>query len=593
MKQSTFFILVLSPVLLVQIALGLPTQTNTFLETSGTTLPQSDDTTDDGTTPISFARQEEVGPTGPPGPPEIDEESDEDEEEEVTERVTTFRPVLTRKKVATSDFGHVKPDPEFGTNERERPIGTKIEDFENQLQEEEVQVSSGTATGTLQSSGVETQSEVDSQSVVDTQSVKDTQTVVDTQSVKDTQSEVDTQSVKDPQSVVDPQSLVDPQSVVDPQSPLNSDNLSEQQILEEAIAATTLMIPQVTSQTVTTTTTTSTSQHEWVAEIGNGSAPEVKPVLEEEKVGVQATSERSGVSDNDELQRGGVTEIFQEVSSSTTNLIENVTSSDFERDWALSTGDEILSDPQAKAGCECGRVPFKVSDAGVNQWPWTGAVVTNGIFAGGRPHCGATLINSKYVLTAAHCVDGLLPYRTQVWLTVHDNLQNSVSSSGTLKLEVEKILMHPNYNRRSNENDIALVALVEPVSIGQSYFVPACVPAGKNEYSEFVGRMAAWGSSELGPYNTRINNNKICKMDMPILSNDVCDRDTTHKGRITKTMICAGFLTPKNNADCVSDAGGGLIISNGGRHTLVGITSYGYTPNRAYSPTVHTRVSGL
>ena len=146
----------------------------------------------------------------------------------------------------------------------------------------------------------------------------------------------------------------------------------------------------------------------------------------------------------------------------------------------------------------------------------------------------------------------LLPFRTEVWLTVHDNLQSTGASSGTQRLLVDRILMHPNYNRRSGENDIALVAFSDSISIGNNnYFVPACVPAGRNDYSGIMGKMAAWGSSDLGPSNTRIKNNRICKADMPILSNDVCDRDTSHTGKITKNMMCAGYITPSNSLSCV------------------------------------------
>jgi hypothetical protein len=42
-------------------------------------------------------------------------------------------------------------------------------------------------------------------------------------------------------------------------------------------------------------------------------------------------------------------------------------------------------------------VPFKVvdTDAGINPSPWLAAVVRGGLFAGGRPHCGGTLINVR------------------------------------------------------------------------------------------------------------------------------------------------------------------------------------------------------
>lgn len=37
----------------------------------------------------------------------------------------------------------------------------------------------------------------------------------------------------------------------------------------------------------------------------------------------------------------------------------------------------------------------------VNQYPWMALLMYRGKF-----YCGATLLNSKYVLTASHCVHG-------------------------------------------------------------------------------------------------------------------------------------------------------------------------------------------
>jgi secreted trypsin-like serine protease len=62
---------------------------------------------------------------------------------------------------------------------------------------------------------------------------------------------------------------------------------------------------------------------------------------------------------------------------------------------------------------------------------------------------------------------------------------------------------------------------------------------------------------------------KVCKADMPILDNNVCNRDTKHTGKVTENMVCAGYLTPEKVEKCTGDAGGPLIVPNSGRSTLV------------------------
>jgi len=145
--------------------------------------------------------------------------------------------------------------------------------------------------------------------------------------------------------------------------------------------------------------------------------------------------------------------------------------------------------------------------------------------------------------------------------------------------------MHPNYDRRSKDNDLALLKLTSAVDIsGTSYFVPACLPGSSNyNFAGSIGKTTGWSDGRVF---------KMCKGEMPVLENKICNRDSRHAGKITANMVCAGFLTPTREERCVGDAGGPLVSPNGGRSTLIGVVSWGYeAKNTDYSPTVYTRVS--
>ena len=86
------------------------------------------------------------------------------------------------------------------------------------------------------------------------------------------------------------------------------------------------------------------------------------------------------------------------------------------------------------------------------DWGWQVLMMYNGRFI-----CGGSLINSQWVVTAAHCVSSNLnaaPYTFDLGL--HDrNAKESWVTSRT----VSKVIMHPSYSASTFQNDIAVMKL--------------------------------------------------------------------------------------------------------------------------------------
>lgn len=83
----------------------------------------------------------------------------------------------------------------------------------------------------------------------------------------------------------------------------------------------------------------------------------------------------------------------------------------------------------------------------VNQYPWM-ALLTYG----NRFYCGGSLINDRYVLTAAHCVSGFNKNRMGVTLLEHDRASNKESE--VIKRNILRIVRHAGYSPNNYNNDI-------------------------------------------------------------------------------------------------------------------------------------------
>ena len=120
--------------------------------------------------------------------------------------------------------------------------------------------------------------------------------------------------------------------------------------------------------------------------------------------------------------------------------------------------------------------------AQVNKYPWVVAVtMVWGDGSHSPPHCGGTLVSSRYVVTSANCAQ-LLPGVAALAVRLGEH---SVCTAGETKLpekvvRVNRTIAHESYDRFSNEHDIALLELEEYVDLG--VYTPACLARATDTY---------------------------------------------------------------------------------------------------------------
>lgn len=90
--------------------------------------------------------------------------------------------------------------------------------------------------------------------------------------------------------------------------------------------------------------------------------------------------------------------------------------------------------------------------------------------------CGGTLINDRYVLTAAHCL--LKVNASEIVVRLLQLNRDDVSHG--IESRVAYARIHPYYNRMTLQNDIALLRLREPIDLGEQ-LTPICLPLSLNQ----------------------------------------------------------------------------------------------------------------
>ncbi|XP_076153542.1 serine protease 27-like [Alosa pseudoharengus] len=219
-------------------------------------------------------------------------------------------------------------------------------------------------------------------------------------------------------------------------------------------------------------------------------------------------------------------------------------------------------------------------DAAPGQWPWMVYLETTN-----RMHtrsCGGSLINTQWVLTAAHCVDS-------------NNYRLKPVVVGRLKLSetdgkiysVRRFVIHPDYRRNVGgpPNDIALVQLDELVYFS-TLVMPVALPT---PWDVFNARSECWvtGWGKVAE-DTRLQGNKtLQQLKLPLVNDNTCRK--VYPGTTDK-QLCAGYMRGGKDS-CQGDSGGPLVCNSvSGKFVQVGVVSFGHGCARRGYPGVYTRV---
>uniref|UniRef100_A0A8B9K1I4 Transmembrane serine protease 7 n=1 Tax=Astyanax mexicanus TaxID=7994 RepID=A0A8B9K1I4_ASTMX len=232
---------------------------------------------------------------------------------------------------------------------------------------------------------------------------------------------------------------------------------------------------------------------------------------------------------------------------------------------------------------DCGKFHERVV-GGVNsvegEWPWQVS-----LYFAGHLYCGASVISSEWLVSAAHCFSRESLSDARQWMAYLGML---AQGSAKHVAEIRRIVVHEYYNARTFDYDIALLQLRKawPSNLA-SFIQPVCLPSASLTLSD--GHrcwVTGWGyRSE----QDKVLPTVLQKAEVNIMSQSECKRTY---GPVSPRMLCAGVPSGEQDA-CRGDSGGPLAcqVSVGGRWFLTGIVSWGSGCGRPNFPGVYTRVA--
>ena len=200
--------------------------------------------------------------------------------------------------------------------------------------------------------------------------------------------------------------------------------------------------------------------------------------------------------------------------------------------------------------------------------------------SGGGHFCGGTILDSRTILSAAHCFGSINNrYIMAGAVNRNDNSGQIIKISQKISNTVDV------YKPSTLNNDYIILKLESDLQFNENV-QPACLPEATYEpgTSGKTCYVSGWGTLQSGANSLPAD---LQWVGVPTMTNDQCKN---YYNSITDSMICAGFEQGGKDS-CQGDSGGPFICNENGQAILTGVVSWGAGCASPQAPGVYSRVT--
>ncbi len=210
-----------------------------------------------------------------------------------------------------------------------------------------------------------------------------------------------------------------------------------------------------------------------------------------------------------------------------------------------------------------------------NSWPWIVSLQL-------RDHiCGGALIDTRHVLTAAHCLTSTSDSQIRVIAGLHE--RQKINTGRTQNIGVSRIFIHEQYSTVTQSNDIAILRLSQPIQLN-NYVNLICLPGPDPQESTAV-TVAGWGT-------TYKNSPLATSLRQVTIKVTNAQASAVYPAYFNiQQQIGAGLPYIGGKDSCQGDSGGPLMYNTNETWYLSGVVSFGTECALSNFPGVYTRTS--